>query len=52
MRTLIEQFRCWPTIENARRLQQYFERNPSRVCVVDPGDLHLLAAAGVRKVSL
>ncbi|MBV9288340.1 MAG: hypothetical protein JO288_11065 [Hyphomicrobiales bacterium] len=52
MRTLIEQFRCWPTIENARRLQQYFERNPSRVGVVSGADLHLLAAAGVRGVKL
>ena len=52
MRTLIEQFRCWPTIENARRLRQYFERHPSRVWVVNGDELHVLAAAGVRGMRL
>ena len=48
MRTLIEQFRCAPTLENARRLRQYFDRHPSRLWVVNGDDLNLLAAAGVR----
>ena len=48
MRTLIEQFRSCPTIENAQRLRQYFERHPSRIWVVSGDDLQALAAAGVR----
>jgi len=48
MRTFIEQFRRSPTIENARRLRQYFDRHPSRIWVVTGEDLNVLAAAGVR----
>ena len=48
MQSLIEQFRRYPTTDNARCLRQYFERNPSRVWVVRGNDLHMLAAADVR----
>jgi hypothetical protein len=47
MLTLIDEFRRYPTVENARRLQAYFEHNPSRVWVVRSEFLHVLAAAGV-----
>ena len=39
MQSLIEQFRRYPTTNNARRVRQYFERNPSRVWVVRGNDL-------------
>jgi hypothetical protein len=48
MATLIHEFRCHPTVENARRLREYFEHNPSRVWAVRSDCLHVLAAAGVR----
>ncbi len=48
MQNVIEQFRRYPTTDNARRLRQYFERNPSRVWVVRGNDLHMLAAADFR----
>ncbi len=48
MLTVIEQFRRYPTIENGRRLREYFERNPSRVWVLRGEYLRVLAAAGVR----
>jgi hypothetical protein len=48
MATLIHEFRRYPSVENARRLREYFERNPSRVWVVRSEFWHVLAAAGVR----
>jgi hypothetical protein len=51
MGTLIHEFRRYPTVENARRLREYFEHNPSRVWVVRSEFLHVLAAAGVRGLS-
>jgi hypothetical protein len=48
MMTLIHEFRLYPTVENARRLREYFEHNPSRVWVVRSQFLPLLAAAAVR----
>jgi hypothetical protein len=52
MATLISEFRRYPSVENARRLREYFEHNPSRVWAVRSDCLHLLAAAGVRGLSL
>jgi hypothetical protein len=51
MGTLIHEFRRYPTVENAWRLREYFEHNPSRVWVVRSEFLHVLAAAGVRGLS-
>jgi hypothetical protein len=51
MRTLIHEFRRYPTVENARRLREYFEHNPARVWVVRSEFLHVLAAVGVRGLS-
>jgi hypothetical protein len=48
MMTLIHEFRRYPTVENARRLREYFEHNPSRVWVVRSQFLPVLAAAAVR----
>jgi len=48
MTTLIHEFRRYPSVENARRLRDYFEHNPSRVWAVRDEFLHVLAAAGVR----
>ena len=48
MMTLIHEFRRCPTLENARRLQEYFGHNPSRVWVVRSEFLQVLAVAGVR----
>ena len=48
MLTLIEQFRREPTLENAQRLREYFERNPSRLWVVRGEYLRVLVVAGVR----
>jgi len=48
MRELIEQYRRFPTVENAKRLQEYFERNPSRVWVLRGELLRVVAAAGVQ----
>ena len=51
MLTLIHEFRRYPTVENAQRLREYFEHNPSRVWVVRSEFLRVLAAAGVRGLS-
>ncbi|MGO9423427.1 hypothetical protein [Roseiarcus sp.] len=48
MLNLIDQYRRYPTAENAKRLRDYFERNPSRVWVLQSEFLRLLAAAGVQ----
>jgi hypothetical protein len=48
MVTLIQEYRRYPTVENARRLREYFEHNPWRVWAVRNEFLHVLAAAGVR----
>jgi hypothetical protein len=48
MMTLIHEFRRYPTLENARRLREYFGHNPSRVWVVRSEFLQVLAVAGVR----
>ena len=52
MLTLVAQFRRCLSIENARRLPQHFERKPIAHSVVKGDVLHVLAAAGVRRVSL
>jgi hypothetical protein len=48
MMTLIHEYCRYPTVENARRVREYFEHNPSRVWVVRSKFLPVLAAAGVR----
>ena len=48
MLNLIDQYRCNPTAETARRLRDLFERNPSRIWVLQSEDLRMVAAAGVR----
>ena len=48
MLTLIDEYRRYPTNENAQRLRDYFERNPARIWLVESESLPLLAAAGVR----
>jgi hypothetical protein len=48
MQNLIEKYRLLPTVENAKRLREYFERYPSRVWVLRTELLHVLAAAGVQ----
>ena len=48
MLTLIDEYRRYPTNENAQRLREYFDRNPSRIWVVRREFLPLLVAAGVR----
>ena len=48
MQNLIEQFRRYPTAENARLVRDYFETNPSRVWTLQAEFLPVLAAAGVR----
>ena len=47
MQNLIDEYRRCPTVENAKLLREYFERNPSRVWVLRSELLHVLAAAGV-----
>ena len=47
MLNLIDEYHRYPTAENAQRLQDYFERNPSRVWVLQCELLHVLSAAGV-----
>jgi len=47
MLNLIDQYRCYPTAENARRLQDLFERYPSRIWALQSEDLRVLTAAGV-----
>ncbi len=48
MPNLIEQYRRYPSVENAKRLRDYFERNPSRVWVLQSKLLRVLSAAGVQ----
>jgi hypothetical protein len=48
MQNLIDQYRRYPTVENAQRLRDYFERNPFRVWLLRGEVLPVLAAAGVR----
>ena len=51
MLNLIDQYRIYPTVENAKRLQDYFERYPSRLWVLQSEVLRVLAAAGVRRLA-
>jgi len=51
MLNLIDQYRNHPTVENARLLRDYFERNPARVWVLQSEVLRVLAAAGVRSLA-
>ena len=51
MLILIENFQRYPTVENAQRLREYFERNPSRLWVLRSEFLRVLAAAGVRALN-
>jgi len=51
MQQLIDQFRRSPTVENAKLVREYFERNPSRVWVLRTELLGVLAAAGVTGLS-
>ncbi len=48
MKNLIEQYRQFPTVDNAKRVREYFERNPSRIWVLRLELLRVLAAAGVQ----
>ena len=48
MLSLIEQYRRCPTVENAKIIQEYFKRNPSRMWVLRDEFLRVLVAAGVR----
>ena len=48
MQNLIEQYLRLPTVENARRLREYFERNPSRIWVLRSESLRVVTAAGVQ----
>ncbi len=49
MQNLIDEYRRFPTVENARRLRDYFERNPYRAWVLRGDNLRVLAAAGVTR---
>lgn len=49
MVNLIEQYRRYPTAENARLVRDYFERNPFRVWVLQGELMSVLEAAGVRR---
>ena len=48
MQNLIEQYLRIPTVENANRLREYFERNPSRIWVLRSELLRVVTAAGVQ----
>jgi hypothetical protein len=48
MLELIEQCRRFRTVENAKRLPEYFERNPSRIWVLRGELLRIVAAVGVQ----
>ena len=50
MRTLIDQYRCHPSVENAKLVREYFQRNPSRMWVLRAEHLNVLAAAGVPRL--
>ena len=52
MLDLIEQYRRRPSRENAQGLRDYFERNPSRIWVLRSEYLDVLAAAGVKAVTV
>jgi hypothetical protein len=52
MLNLIEQYRRYPTAENANRLRDYFERNPSRMWVLQSELLRVLVAAGVQGLNI
>jgi hypothetical protein len=47
MLNFLEEFRRYPTIDNAARLRDYFERYPSRVWLLPSDSLRVLEAAGV-----
>jgi hypothetical protein len=49
MQNLIDQYRRYPSAENAKRLREYFERNPCRIWVVRDEFLRVLTAAGVKQ---
>jgi hypothetical protein len=48
MQNLIEQYLRVPTVENAKRLREYFERNPSRIWVLRNELLRVITTAGVQ----
>ncbi len=48
MLKISEQYRRYPSAENAKRVRDYFERNPSRVWVLQSELLRVLLAAGVQ----
>ena len=52
MQNIIEEYRHFPTVENAKRVREYFERNPSRIWVLRIELLRVLAAAGVQALRL
>ena len=52
MQNLIDQYRRHPTDQNAKLLRTYFERNPSRVWLLQSRVLPVLAAAGVVRTAL
>jgi hypothetical protein len=52
MQNLIEQYRRYPTAKNAELLRDYFERNPSRIWLLQVDLMPLLAAAGVRALHI
>ncbi len=47
MLNVLEEFRRYPTIDNAARLRDYFERYPARVWLLRSDSLRVLEAAGV-----
>jgi hypothetical protein len=47
MLNVLEEFRRYPTIDNAARLRDYFERYPSRMWLLRSDSLRVLEAAGV-----
>lgn len=49
MLNLIDQYRRYPTVDNAKLLRDYFARNPSRVWVLQSEFLLVLAAAEVHR---
>ena len=48
MQNLLEQYLRVPTVENAKRLREYFERNPSRIWVLRCELLRVVTTAGVQ----
>jgi hypothetical protein len=51
MLNLIDQYRLYPSVKNAKTVQDYFARNPSRVWVLQTDLLRVLAAAGVQHLN-